>query len=194
MYRIGSIQKKILLAFIGGITLGMQRNPNQYFRTLKAIRHDWRKINQQSFNNSIQSLVNNKLLTNKKMSNGTFKLILTEEGKKQAKKLSILGNTINFKTPKKWNKKWLLVIFDIPEKNRLFRDVLRQHLKNLHFKKLQNSVFISPHPFEKPILELISLYRAKPYVRVITATKIDNEKNLKKYFFKKKNLPLPSNK
>ncbi|HBR71810.1 MAG TPA: PaaX family transcriptional regulator, partial [Candidatus Moranbacteria bacterium] len=44
--------------------------------------------------------------------------------------------------------------FDIPEKDRIFRGILREHLYELKFFRLQNSVFVSPHPFEKMILEL----------------------------------------
>ena len=99
--------------------------------------------------------------------------------------MDLMGNAIKFKKPKKWDGKWRLVLFDIPEKDRVFRDILRKHLKTLKFRKLQHSVFVSPYPFEKPILELVRLYSAEKYVRVISAMKIDNEKNLKKYFFKK---------
>ena len=185
MYRLGPIQKKIILTIVGGVTLGMQRNPNQYFKTLKAIKYDWRKINQQSFKASIQGLINKELLQEKRLADGTIKLTLTAEGKIQSQKLSFYGDTIKFKKPKKWNKQWLIVAFDIPEKDRLFRSILRAHLRTLEFKRLQNSVFISPHPFQSSILELASLYRAKSYVRVITVSKIDNEKQLKKHFFKK---------
>jgi DNA-binding transcriptional regulator PaaX len=79
-----------------------------------------------------------------------------------------------------------LVLFDIPEKDRTFRDILREHLKELKFRKLQQSVFVSPHPFEQPILELISLYEAQPHVRVVSAERIDNEDQLRKIFFKNK--------
>lgn len=97
----------------------------------------------------------------------------------------MLGGAINFKKPKYWDGKWRLVIFDIPENDRIFRDILREHLYALNFFKLQQSVFVSPYPFEKPILELVSLYEAQSYVRVITATFIDNGNRLKKYFFRK---------
>jgi len=117
--------------------------------------------------------------------NGSFKLILTEEGRRQAKILNLLGSCINFKKPKKWDRKWRIVLFDIPEKDRLFRDILREHLRELEFFKLQHSVFVSPHPYEKPILELISLYSAEPYVRVIMASYIDNQDKIKNHFFKK---------
>ena len=185
MYKFGPTQKKILLVFLGGIALGSSKSSIQYFRTIKAIRNDWRRINQNSFNRSIQRLVDQRLLTKTTAKNGSVKFILTERGKVQAKKLSMLGNSIKFKVPKKWNKKWCIVIFDIPEKNTSFRNILRAHLRELGFHKLQQSVFISPHPFQNKILELVSLYRAKKYVRIITATNVDNQKKLKKIFFKK---------
>lgn len=185
MHKFGTVQRKIMLALLGGVALGLSGSPRQYFRTLRKIQSDWKKINQQNFNRSIRRLSKEKLIEEKMLPNGSFKLILTAEGKRQAKILSLMGSSINFKKPKKWDRKWRIVLFDIPEKDRLFRDILREHLRNLKFYKLQHSVFVSPHPFEKPILELITLYSAEPYVRVVTATKIDNEAKIINHFFKK---------
>lgn len=183
MYKFGSVQKKILLTLLGGTMLGMSASPTQYFRTFRKIKKEWQKINQQNFNRSIRQLSKEKLIEEKLLPDGSSKLILTADGKKQARSLSLLGNSINFKKPKSWDGKWRIVLFDIPEKDRLFRTVLREHLYALKFLKLQNSVFVSPYPFEKPILELIALYSAERYVRVVTATMIDNEKYLKRRFF-----------
>ncbi|HBI17177.1 MAG: Transcriptional regulator, PaaX family [Candidatus Moranbacteria bacterium GW2011_GWF2_34_56] len=182
MYNLSPVQKKILLVLLGGVALGMSGSPRQYFKTLRAIEKDWKKINQHSFNRSVGSLSREKLVEKKILSNGSMKLILTKEGKRQAKLWSLINRSINFKKPKLWDKKWRIVIFDIPEKDRTFRDILRSHLRELNFKKLQHSVFVSPYPFEKVILDLVELYSAKKYVRIITATKIDNEKKIKKYF------------
>jgi CRISPR-associated endonuclease Cas2 len=146
------------------------------------IRKDWKRINQSSFNRSIGRLAQEKLVEERSLPGGSFKLVLTAEGKKQASKLKLLGNAIKFKKPKKWDGKWRVVIFDIPEKDRNFRNILRQHLRELRFQKLQNSVFVSPYPFEKAILELVNLYSAERYVRVITAEKIDNEDRLEKSY------------
>lgn len=184
MYRVGAVNKKILLTLLGGVVLGLSSNPNQYFRTFRKLRQEWKKIDQQSFGRSFQKLSSEKLIQEQKLPDGSFKLVLTEKGKKVARQLSFLGSSINFKKPKKWDGKWRVVLFDIPEKDRPFRGILRQHLYDLDFKKLQHSVFVSPYPFEKEILELVALYSAEKYVRVITATKIDNESSLKKYFFK----------
>jgi len=53
---------------------------------------------------------------------------------------------------KPWDKKWRLVVFDIPEKNRLARDALRKKLKELGFAPLQRSTWISPLAID-PFLE-----------------------------------------
>lgn len=185
MYKFGAVQKKILLGLAGGVALGMSSSPKAYYRTLRMIRKDWTKINQQTFARSIKRLSEEKLFEEKRMTDGSLKLMLTVKGKRQAGILSLMSSSLNFKKSKHWDGKWRLVIFDIPEKDRIFRDILRSHLQELGFYKLQNSVFVSPHPFEKPILELVELYFATSYVRVITAIKIDNDDRIKKYFFKK---------
>lgn len=184
MYKFGVVQKKIVLALLGGVALGFSASPSQYFQTFRKIRKEWNKIDQRNFNRSIHRLSHEKLIEEKILLDGSFRLILTEEGKKQAKIASLLGNYISFKKPKSWDGKWRVVLFDIPEKDRVFRDILREHLLALNFLKLQHSVFVSPYPFEKPILELVALYSAEPYVRVITATQIDNESKIRRHFFK----------
>jgi hypothetical protein len=182
MYKFGTVQRKILLVLLGGVALGLSGSPRQYFKTFRKLQKEWQKIDQRNFNRSIRKLSDEKLIEEKILSDGSFRLVLTKDGKQQAKALKLLGSSINFKKPKHWDGKWRIVLFDIPEKNRLFRDILREHLYALDFLKLQHSVFISPYPFEKPILELVALYSAEPYVRVVTATKIDNESRLRKHF------------
>lgn len=182
MYKYGNVQRKILLTLLGGVVLGLSASPSQYFKTFRKLKKEWGKIDQRNFNRSIRRLSAEKLIEEKIFPDGSFKLVLTKNGKEQAKILRLLGNAINFKKPKSWDGKWRIVIFDIPEKDRVFRDILREHLYALNFFKLQKSVFVSPHPFEKPILDLVALYSAEPYVRVVTATKIDNESKLKKHF------------
>jgi len=184
MYKFGKVQQKILLSLFGGVALGASRNSSQYFRTFRKIRKEWDKINQRNFNRSIRRLAHEKFIQEKILADGSFKLVLTKKGKEQAQILNLLGDSIGFKKPKRWDKKWRIVLFDIPEKDRVFRDILRHHLYNLEFYKLQHSVFVSPHPCEKSILDLTRIYSAQKYVRVITAVKIDNEDKLKKHFFK----------
>ena len=185
MYKFGPVQKKILVALLGGVALGLSSSPRQYYSRLSKIGKEWKKIDQSNLKRSIGRLAMEKLLEEKHFSDGSFKLVLTEQGKRQAKMLDLLGGSISFKNKKKWDGKWRIVAFDIPEKDRIFRDILRRHLREMKFYKLQNSVFLAPFSVEKVILELSRLYQAEKYVRVITAVSIDNERFLKNHFFGK---------
>ncbi len=44
----------------------------------------------------------------------------------------------------RWNKIWYMLIFDVPEKERHYRDTLRRFLKTLRMGCLQKSVWITP--------------------------------------------------
>ena len=186
MYKIGKIQKKILISVLGGVALGLSRSPRQYFATLSTIHKDLQKINHRSFVRSLKRLSQEKLIEERKMPDGSFKLVLTAQGEKIAHQLNLFGSIATLVKPNKWDQKWRIVIFDIPESDRVFRDILRKHLYALDFKQLQQSVFVSPYPCEKTILDLVRLYNASKHVRVITAIDIDNASDLKKHFFKNK--------
>ncbi len=183
MYKFGPVQQKLLLLLLGGITLGGQRSPDRYYRVLGELRKEWKRIDQRSISRSLRRLSEQKLLKEQPLSDGTIRLVLTKEGKRQAGFLDIYGRSIRLRKPKKWDGKWRVIIFDIPEDSRIFRNILRQHLYEMEFYQLQKSVFVSPYPYEKPLMELVSLYEAAPFVRIMTVSWIDNEKKLKRYFF-----------
>jgi hypothetical protein len=185
MLKIGSVQKKILLILLGGVALSISGSQGAFPRVLRGIRKDWRYIDRQNLNRSLRSLCQQKLLEETRRSDGTVVLRLTEQGKRWAKYASLFGSTIKIKRPKKWDGLWRLVLFDIPEKKRVFRNILRDHLKAIGFIELQKSAFIFPFPCEKEIACLTELYNASRYVRIITIQDIDNKKELKKYFFSK---------
>lgn len=97
-------------------------------------------------------------------------LKLTKAGKRKLK--SILPV---FSPQKKWDKNWYLVIFDVPEKLRRKRDVLRDNLKKLGFGQLQQSVWIFPINY-LPVLEKILFdYQLEPYVIFSQTSKIGRE-------------------
>ena len=183
MYKFGPVQQKILLVLLSGLALGAAHSSTQYFRALKIAHAAWKEIDQRNFNRSLRRLSHQKLLVESQLSDGSFRLVLTPEGAREARRLSLLGRSIRFKKPKTWDKKWRLVLFDVPETDRVFRDVLREHLHTLEFYRLQQSVFVSPYPYEAAILELVHLYGAEAYVRVATVEMIDNEDALEQHFF-----------
>ncbi len=120
------------------------------------------------FYNSIFRLEQLGLVTKNKTDN---KLAITAEGEK------ILSRTNPVK-----DGVWKLVIFDIPEKHKYVRSVLRAKLKALHFKKWQNSIWVSPYKLDVEIENEMKELAKKFFVRLIKTTDINEKKDLEKLF------------
>lgn len=85
-------------------------------------------------------------------------------------------------TPQKWNHKWYLVAFDIPNDKRKRRDSFRLRLKELGLKRYQNSVWIYPHPLKDTVKTIANFYALSKCVSFIVAEEISEEDALHKYF------------
>lgn len=57
---------------------------------------------------------------------------------------------------RKWNRKWVILTFDIEEKSRKLRDIFRRKLKSIGFGMLQQSVWITPLPIAKDMMEFVN--------------------------------------
>lgn len=68
-------------------------------------------------------------------------MFLTEKGKRSVSRFC--ERTAPW--PKKWNGIWYVLFYDVPEKSRRYRDVLRSFLKRMRMGCLQRSVWITPH-------------------------------------------------
>ncbi len=178
--KVGTVQKKVLMLLTAGLALGLTTSPKQHFKILQQIPKEWRKINQQALWRAISSLHKSKLIKEKYNSDGTTTLTLSEEGRKKALHFNL--DKITIKKPPKWDKKWRIVMFDVPEKLRRLRDSLRLHLHDLGFIELQKSVFVYPYFCDNEIEFIVEFYNARKYVRFILAEKIDNELYFKQKF------------
>ncbi|MBU1199916.1 hypothetical protein KJ953_00100 [Patescibacteria group bacterium] len=67
---------------------------------------------------------------------------------------------------KTWNKQWCLATFDIPESQKNTRNQLRRKLKQVGFAQLQKSLYISPHPINSSLMELINALNLSKHVLV----------------------------
>jgi len=77
---------------------------------------------------------------------------------------------------------WKLVIFDIKEKKKKVRNILRSQLKRLLFKKWQNSIWISPYVLPKEVEDEFNEISQKYFVRLIKTTNINRTDDLDKLF------------
>ena len=177
---LGDTQRKILLLLLGGLALGLSRSPKTSFKIIKGIKKEWEEINHQSLRRAIRSLYKSKLINEKQNTDGTITLILTDKGKQKA--LTYDLDEMKIKKPEKWDKKWRVVLFDIPDNRKKIREALRGHLKNMQFYEFQESVFVHPYDCEDEINYLIEFYDIRKFVRFIVAESLDNELHLKHHF------------
>ena len=83
---------------------------------------------------------------------------------------------------KKWDGKWRVVCFDIPETDKYTRTLFQTKLSDLGFYRLQNSVFVTPHNCKELIVLADKAFGLRSWVRVIVAETIDNEQHLLNFF------------
>lgn len=178
--RIGTIKKKVLLLLLAGLAMGLTRSSKKHWWILKQIPKEWEKENRQALERAINSLYTSHLIQEKHHKNGTTTLVLNENGKQKALRFNI--DKLEIKKPVQWDKKWRVVMFDIPEKLRRLRDSLRIHFKEIGLIELQKSVFVYPYPCNKEIEFILEFYNARKHVRFVLAEKIDNELHLMKKF------------
>lgn len=107
-------------------------------------------------------------------------LVLTEKGRKRAEKVAL--EYLEIDTSKKWDKKWRIVLYDIPEKDKYGRDALTRKLKHLGFYQLQRSVWVHPYPCRTEIEAITSNFGIESYVSYIETSFIDKQELLQKKF------------
>lgn len=106
---------------------------------------------------------------------------LTKEGRKKAGLFQI--DSLRIKRPKRWDRKWRLVIFDIAQIKKIYREAFRGKLKELGFYPLQKSVWIYPFDCRAEIELLRDFFGlSENEIRLIVAENIGNDKKFKKIF------------
>ncbi|HAS85031.1 MAG TPA: hypothetical protein DCS23_03125 [Candidatus Yonathbacteria bacterium] len=174
------LQKKILLLLQAGLVLGLTRNPKQYFNVISEVQRGWQSIDRNSLNRAIRTLYKSKLVSTRCNRDGTMTLVLSKEGDDLALTYSI--ENMGIQRPTHWDRRWRIVMFDVPETHKKIRDTLRMHFKNMEFYEFQKSVFVHPYPCAKEIEYITEFYDARKYIRFIIATEIDNALELKRHF------------
>ena len=89
-------------------------------------------------------------------------ILLTPKGKEKTLrvKMELLDKR------KRKDKKWIMIMYDVPEKKKQARVLLRKTLQFLGYQKFQRSVWICPYDVFKETEEIIRVYSLDPYVRV----------------------------
>ena len=93
-----------------------------------------------------------------------------------------VSNTFALLKKATWDHKWRIVVFDIPEDDKLLRNRVRNILKRAGFFRLQQSVWVFPHECN----ELVQLIKTESglskYILYGVLDRIENEDRLRQHF------------
>jgi DNA-binding transcriptional regulator PaaX len=113
--------------------------------------------------------------------NNQIFISLTKKGKRKAGWMQI--NDLRVNKPKKWDRKWRVIMFDIVQLKRLYREALRGKLINMGFVMLQKSVWIIPYDCAKEVELLKSFFGlSSQEIRMLVVEDIGEDKKYKKFF------------
>ncbi len=110
--------------------------------------------------------------------NGRYEL--TEEGEKKLRLWEL--QNYQFKHPQKWDKKWRVIIFDIPEKKKKIRHQVRYLFATAGLSRLQDSVWVYPYDCEDLIGLLKTDFGIGKDLLYLIVDEIENDKHLREEF------------
>lgn len=83
---------------------------------------------------------------------------------------------------RRWDKRWRVIIFDIPERRRKVRDRLRNTMRELGFVRLQDSVWVYPYDCEDMMTLMKADFKLGAAVLYMVVEHIENDKHLRAQF------------
>jgi len=178
-YSRGELSKEILKGLaLGGFIVACFVAPNfaqvtKLFNT-KNSNDRWR------LKRTLSNLTKEKLVKISYNKKGKEIIKITGDGKKKVLKYEY--EDLEISIPKKWDKRWRLVMFDIPEVYRKARNGLTSKLQDLGFYPLQKSAFILPYECGDEIDFVCEHLKIREYVNYFVLIKPENEEYLREWF------------
>lgn len=171
----GSLAWNILkIAGAGAILLSLFALPHigkalaPFLRDANIPEKDWRRDNVRDAIARLRRRRYVKLIER----GGESYLVVSKYGQECLRRFDF--DNINIKKPWRWDKKWRLVIFDIPERLKKRREAIRYKLNSIGFIPIQKSVFVHPYPCEDEIDFLCNFLSIQRYVYCLKAESLGN--------------------
>ena len=99
---------------------------------------------------------------------GKKAIVLTKKGLSKALKASFI---VQGKEKRK-DGRWIMLMFDVPEKWHKSRDLLRSVLHNLGYKLFQKSVWVTPYDVSEKTEELLQTYNLDEFVKIFIVEEV----------------------
>lgn len=109
-------------------------------------RREWRRARVRE---ALRRLRQRRLVRFEERGKKTY-LIITELGKRRLRQFEFDAMR-PAEPPRRWDARWRMVIFDVPNTKKRERELFRRKLTDLGFLALQKSVFVHPYPCEDEV-------------------------------------------
>lgn len=129
--------------------------------------------NEQSVRTAVSRMSRQNWLTSRKEGNKSY-YSLTEYGKKRTNEAAVRIYQIE---PEKWDGKWRILFYTIPEDKRKIRDQLRNELVWSGFAPLTNGAWITPNNLEEQVQTIIQKYQIEEYVNFFVSENLGPKSN-----------------
>lgn len=177
--RLRAFQKALLAAAVGGVMVAIGAVPdiNKILKHLRNRKNDARFRYQA--NTALRRLATQGLVTFEERGGKRYARA-TEAGKRMLELESLREESTQ--KPKRWDGRWRVVLFDIPERRRGIRNRLRLFMQEYGFVRLQDSVWIYPYDCE----DLIALAKANLHIGIdalyMIVEQLERDKYLREHF------------
>lgn len=167
----------------GGILLISLASPVAGAAMIKNLLRGYfykRSFEKERFLRDLKNLQRRELIDFKELDGGRVQIVITRAGRQ--KMLSYDIDDIHLKKTGKWDKKWRLIIFDIPVNQKQARDAFGRKLRSMNFYPLQKSVYVAPYPCEDEIEFLAMIFDVRRHILILHVSDFEGEEKLKNHF------------
>lgn len=181
-YKIVKVLKAIGIAGICLIAIGS--HPRGADAVIKFVSKEAKKreykYKRQEFNKLLWYLRKKKYVEVLSGDESGISVKITAKGIDKIKKFDFYN--LKLKRSEKWDRKWRIVIFDIPHKRKTAREIFRNKLQEMGFVMIQKSVWACPWDCIDEILFLREFLNIRSGVSIIIGDAIDEEFRLMRKF------------
>lgn len=190
LIKYGQLSKAIFTHIVNSFYTGLKAGESRHHITLTsiidAVDYIFKSIKKQKEKKRkvfrVLKNLEKKQIINIREEGDNVYVLIKNKNHPQVIKYSIKSLLDFKKKNKKWNGKWFIVFFDVPEIQRNKRDYLRKFLKTLGFYQYQQSVYIFPFDCKKEIDLIKRIIEGAKYMKYIIADDIEDEEKIKKFF------------
>lgn len=170
------VDEIIRLGALGASLSAAMVAPNAIQALDKPLRKLFARLDQHEQVREVQRVI--RYMKQKGLLAGSYEhgLQLTRKAKERLIRNEL--ETLSVTPQKTWDKRWRIILYDIPERQKSARDALGTQLLRIGCFQLQKSTWITPFPCRDDIVKICTHYDIDTYVTYFEALNLDNEKAL----------------